>query len=72
MGRASTSRARRSTSREDGRTRRSRRFHTTWDVNRWDDLNLFFGGVQAVEQTAELSFEAAGDPRRGGLGIVVA
>ena len=44
----------------------------TWDVNRWDDLNLFFGGVQAVEQTAELSFEAAGDPRRGGLGIVVA
>jgi gamma-glutamyltranspeptidase/glutathione hydrolase len=44
----------------------------TWDVNRWDDLNLFFGGVQAVEQTAELTFEAAGDPRRGGLGIVVA
>jgi gamma-glutamyltranspeptidase / glutathione hydrolase len=44
----------------------------TWDVNRWDDLNLFFGGVQAVEQTAELLFEAAGDPRRGGLGIVVA
>jgi gamma-glutamyltranspeptidase / glutathione hydrolase len=43
-----------------------------WDVNRWDDLNLFFGGVQAVEQTAGPSFEAAGDPRRGGLGIVVA
>jgi gamma-glutamyltranspeptidase / glutathione hydrolase len=43
-----------------------------WDVNRWDDLNLFFGGVQAVEQTAELEFEAAGDPRRGGRGIVVA
>ena len=43
-----------------------------WNVNRWDGLNLFFGGVQAVEQTTELSFEAAGDPRRGGLGIVVA
>jgi gamma-glutamyltranspeptidase/glutathione hydrolase len=43
-----------------------------WDVNRWDDLNLYFGGVQAVEQTTARSFEAAGDPRRGGLGIVVA
>jgi gamma-glutamyltranspeptidase / glutathione hydrolase len=44
----------------------------SWDVNRWDDLNLFFGGVQAVEQTREGSFQAAGDPRRGGVGIVVA
>ena len=40
----------------------------TWDVNRWDGLNLFFGGVQAVERTAGLTFEAAGDPRRGGHG----
>jgi gamma-glutamyltranspeptidase/glutathione hydrolase len=44
----------------------------SWDVNRWDDLNLFFGGVQAVERTGEGGFQAAGDPRRGGLGIVVA
>jgi gamma-glutamyltranspeptidase/glutathione hydrolase len=44
----------------------------SWDVNRWDDLNLFFGGVQAVERTREGAFQAAGDPRRGGVGIVVA
>jgi hypothetical protein len=34
-------------------------------------MNLFFGGVQAVERRADGGFEAAGDPRRGGLGIVV-
>jgi gamma-glutamyltranspeptidase len=44
----------------------------SWDVNRWDGLNLFFGGVQAVERTAQGAFEAAGDPRRGGVGMVVA
>ena len=44
---------------------------SSWDVNRWDGLNLFFGGVQAVERTGDSSFEAAGDPRRGGAGIVV-
>jgi gamma-glutamyltranspeptidase/glutathione hydrolase len=43
----------------------------SWDVNRWDDLNLFFGGVQAVERTATGGFQAAGDPRRGGVGVVV-
>ena len=44
----------------------------SWDVNRWDDLNLFFGGVQAVERSRDGTFQAAGDPRRGGVGIVVA
>ena len=44
----------------------------SWDVNRWGRLNLFFGGVQAVERTGEDGFQAAGDPRRGGVGIVVA
>jgi len=48
------------------------RLPASWDVNRWDGLNLYFGGVQAVEHTAEGSFRAAGDPRRGGVGIVVA
>jgi len=43
----------------------------SWDLNRWDAMNLFFGGVQAVERRADGGFEAAGDPRRGGLGIVV-
>jgi gamma-glutamyltranspeptidase/glutathione hydrolase len=41
-----------------------------WDVNRWDGLNLYFGGVQAVQSTGE-TLEAAGDPRRGGAGVVV-
>jgi gamma-glutamyltranspeptidase / glutathione hydrolase len=41
-----------------------------WDVNRWDGLNLFFGGVQAVQSTGRI-LEAAGDPRRGGAGVVV-
>jgi gamma-glutamyltranspeptidase/glutathione hydrolase len=42
-----------------------------WDVNRWDGLNLYFGGVQAVQTSADGSLEAAGDPRRGGVGVVV-
>ena len=45
---------------------------SSWDVNRWGALNLFFGGVQAVERTSAGTFQAAGDPRRGGVGIVVA
>ena len=28
--------------------------------------NLFFGGVQAVSKAADGSFDAGGDPRRGG------
>lgn len=41
-----------------------------WHVNRWGDLNLYFGGVQAVQREGDV-LEAAGDPRRGGVGIVV-
>ena len=41
------------------------------DVVRWSGRNLFFGGVQAVSRSADGSFAAAGDPRRGGLGTVV-
>jgi gamma-glutamyltranspeptidase/glutathione hydrolase len=44
---------------------------TIWDVNRWDALNLYFGGVQAVQRAADGTLEAAGDPRRGGVGVVV-
>jgi gamma-glutamyltranspeptidase/glutathione hydrolase len=43
----------------------------SWHVNRWDALNLFFGGVQAVQSSPNGALEAAGDPRRGGVGIVV-
>jgi gamma-glutamyltranspeptidase/glutathione hydrolase len=38
-----------------------------WTVRRWSELNLFFGGVQAVarnQETGELT--GGGDPRRGG------
>jgi gamma-glutamyltranspeptidase/glutathione hydrolase len=40
-------------------------------VTRWRKRNLFFGGVSAVEVLADGSLAAAGDPRRGGAGIVV-
>jgi gamma-glutamyltranspeptidase/glutathione hydrolase len=43
---------------------------SSWEVNRWDALNLYFGGVQAVQREGDV-LEAAGDPRRGGAGIVV-
>ncbi len=43
-----------------------------WDVVRWSGRNLFFGGVSAVETRADGSLAAAGDPRRGGRGMVVA
>jgi gamma-glutamyltranspeptidase/glutathione hydrolase len=42
------------------------------DVIRWAGHNLFFGGVAAVERRADGSLAAAGDPRRGGDGRVVA
>ena len=41
-------------------------------VRRWSELNLFFGGVQAVARnpdTGELT--GGGDPRRGGAVSVV-
>lgn len=44
---------------------------SSWDVVRWEGLNLFFGGVQAVEQAFDGTLRAAGDPRRGGAGQVV-
>jgi gamma-glutamyltranspeptidase/glutathione hydrolase len=42
-----------------------------WDVVRWRRRNLYFGGAQAVEVLSDGSLAAAGDPRRGGHGIVV-
>jgi gamma-glutamyltranspeptidase / glutathione hydrolase len=42
-----------------------------YDVVRWRRRNLFFGGVAAVERRADGSLAAAGDPRRGGAGVVV-
>ncbi len=42
-----------------------------FDVVRWRRRNLYFGGVSAVEVAPDGSLHAAGDPRRGGHGIVV-
>jgi gamma-glutamyltranspeptidase/glutathione hydrolase len=39
---------------------------------RWRSRNLFFGGVSAVELRPGGELAAAGDPRRGGHGLVVA
>jgi gamma-glutamyltranspeptidase/glutathione hydrolase len=42
-----------------------------YDVVRWSDVNLYFGGASAVTLEPDGSLEAAGDPRRGGAGVVV-
>jgi len=36
-----------------------------FDVNRWDHFSHYFGGVSAVGHAG-----AAGDPRRGGIGLL--
>ena len=41
------------------------------DVVRFRRRNLYFGGVSAVEVLADGVLAAAGDPRRGGAGVVV-
>jgi gamma-glutamyltranspeptidase/glutathione hydrolase len=42
-----------------------------YDVISWRRRNLFFGGSSAVEVEPDGSLAAAGDPRRGGAGVVV-
>jgi gamma-glutamyltranspeptidase / glutathione hydrolase len=42
-----------------------------YDVIRWRRRNLYFGGAAAVEVREDGTLAAAGDPRRGGHGIVV-
>jgi len=41
------------------------------EVNPWAGRNLYFGGVSAVERRPDGQLGAAGDPRRGGHGVVV-
>jgi gamma-glutamyltranspeptidase / glutathione hydrolase len=41
------------------------------EVVRWRRRNLYFGGAAAVELLSDGTLAAAGDPRRGGAGIVV-
>ena len=42
-----------------------------YELGRWRRRNLFFGGVSGVEFLEDGSLAAAGDPRRGGHGVVV-
>ena len=42
-----------------------------YEVVRWRRRNLFFGGAAAVELGTDGSLAAAGDPRRGGAGVLV-
>jgi len=43
-----------------------------WQVVRWREKNLFFGGVQAVARNPETgALSGGGDPRRGGVAVVV-
>ena len=42
-----------------------------YDIVRWRRRNLFFGGTNAVEVQLDGALAAAGDPRRGGAGVVV-
>ncbi len=40
------------------------------NINRWDQTNLYFGGVHAAGADANGKFNAAGDPRRGGIAMI--
>ena len=40
-------------------------------IGRFRELNLFFGGVQAVARDRQGRFSGGGDPRRGGAAVVV-
>ena len=42
-----------------------------YDLVRWRRRNLYFGGAAAVSLSAGGPLAAAGDPRRGGAGVVV-
>jgi gamma-glutamyltranspeptidase/glutathione hydrolase len=43
-----------------------------WKVQRWQERNLYFGGVQAVARDPESGeLSGGGDPRRGGVSILV-
>ena len=42
-----------------------------YELARWQSRNLFFGGAAGVELLEDGTLAAAGDPRRGGHGVVV-
>ena len=70
--RDSTSRTGSCRSRVAGRRRRREQLQQAGQrVNPWAGRNLYFGGVSAVERRPDGQLAAAGDPRRGGHGVVV-
>ncbi len=43
-----------------------------WKLRRWEEANLYFGGVQAVARDAGAGrLSGGGDPRRGGVAVMV-
>ena len=42
-----------------------------YEVLRWPQVDLFFGGAQAVHRRSDGSIAGAGDPRRGGAAVTV-
>jgi gamma-glutamyltranspeptidase/glutathione hydrolase len=43
-----------------------------WQVVRWQEKNLYFGGVQAAARNPESgALSGGGDPRRGGVAVLV-
>ena len=43
-----------------------------WQVQRWRERNLYFGGAQAVARAADTGeLSGGGDPRRGGVAVLV-
>jgi len=41
------------------------------DCRVWPDRNFFFGGVHGAEVSSSGALAGAGDPRRGGIALVV-
>jgi gamma-glutamyltranspeptidase / glutathione hydrolase len=44
---------------------------TQLPVHVWEQRNLYFGGAHAAARTRDGQVTAAGDSRRGGVGIVI-
>ena len=43
-----------------------------WKLRRWEEANLYFGGVQAVARDPDThQLSGGGDPRRGGVAVAV-
>lgn len=42
-----------------------------WEIVKFDDINMYFGGIQCVSLSRESSLEAVSDPRRCGKSTVV-